>query len=178
MTGQISDVFIYKRKLFSLICMRGGRLLSPQDFGMCSEMLHTACYRGYYAVYKLTETELSLRELVLREKDGNYLPIEGVSPEKAPHQAHYRNLSVHVPFTGEIRLAKDLIRKFHIHMGFQKATAFKTVYDITLDDGRIIDMKDRSKEMEIRRGAFKERYESEDLLLAIVEAFSLDMDLE
>jgi hypothetical protein len=178
MTAQISDVVIYKEEHFALIGIGGGRLLSPERFGMCSEMLHTGCYRGFCAVYELTETELLLRELVLREKYGNYLPIGGVFPEKYEHHAHYRNLSAHVPFTGKMRLAKDFIEDFYIHMGYQKPTAFKTVYDITLQDGRIIDLKDRSKEMDVKRGAFKKRYELTHPVHAIAEAFSLDLDLE
>ena len=63
-------------------------------------------------------------------------------------------------------------------MGFQKVAAFKTVLEITLKDGRVIEIKDRSQEIEQKRGAFKRRYESGDCFETIEEAFSLGMDLE
>jgi len=180
MTAQISDTFIFKGEQYSLIGMEGGDLISPEHFGMHPEMLHTACYRGFYATYELTEKELYLRELTLCEKDGNYLPINGVLPEKENHQASYHNLSILLPFTGRIRLAKDFIQDLYTHMGFQKPTAFRTVYDITLENSRVIELKDRSRDMEKKRGAFRRYYRR--LIQAIQredevsKAFSLAMD--
>lgn len=182
MTAQISDTFIFKGEQYSLIGMEGGDLISPEQFGMRPEMLHTACYRGFYATYELTETGLYLRELTLCEKDGNYLPINGVSPEKEEHQASYYNLSILVPLTGRIRLAKDFIKELYVHMGYQKPTAFKTVYDITLDNGRVVELKGRSNEMKKKRGAFRRYFRK---LIRVIQrkdevskAFSLDMDKE
>ncbi len=63
-------------------------------------------------------------------------------------------------------------------MGFQKPTAFKTVLDITLKDGKVVEIKDRAKEMEEKRGEFKKRFESGELRQSIEESFSLDMKLE
>lgn len=142
------------------------------------EMLHTACYRGFYATYELTEDALYLRRLTLNEKNGNYVPIGGVEPERGDHEATYRGLGEVVPFTGKLRLAKDFIEDFYIHMGFQKPTAFRTVFDVTLDDGRPVDVRDRSQEMEAKRGEFKRCYESGDIREGIEHAFSLEMDFE
>ncbi len=178
MTAQIPDTFLVKGDEYSLIGMSGAHLVSPEQFGMEPEMIHTACYRGFFAMYELTEEALYLRELTLREKNKNYLPIEGIEPAKGDYQATYHGLSVVVPFTGRIRLAKDFIDELYIHMGYQKPTAFKTVLDITLKDGRINEIKDRSQEMEQKRGSFKKRYESGNISQAIEEAFSLDLDLE
>lgn len=178
MTAQISDTFLFKSDKYSLIGMSGGNLASPEQFGMQPEMMHTACYRGYFATYELTEEALYLRELTLREKNRNYQPIQGIQPAQDGYQATYHGLSVAVPFTGRIRLAKDFIENLYIHMGYQKPTAFKTVLDLTLEDGRVLEIKDRSQEMEQKRGSFKKRYESGKMTETIEEAFSLDMDLE
>jgi hypothetical protein len=178
MTAQISDRFIFKGEEYSLIGMTGGYLASPKQFGMEPEMIHTACYRGFYATYELTEKSLYLRELTLREKNGSYLPIEGIEPTKEEYQATYHSLSFVVPFTGKIRLGKDFIEELYIHMGYQKPTAFKTVLDLTLQDGQVVEIRDRSQEMEKKRGAFKKHYESGNIEQTTDEAFSLDMDLE
>ena len=179
-TGQIADTFLFKGEKYSLIGKTHGALTHPKQFGMTPVMISTGCYRGYYATYNLTDTNLFLRDLTLREKYEEYLPINDVEPdtESKKYQASYHNLKVEVKFTGKIRLAKDLIRGLRIHMGYQKPTAFKTVLDITLKDGKIVDIKNRSKEMEDKRGKFKKRFESGELKQPIVEAFSLDMKLE
>lgn len=201
MTAQFTDTFIFRGDQYSLIGIDGGTLALPEQFGMEPEQFSSACYRGFYATYELTEEALYLREMTLREKNGNYLPIAGILPGKegdkatrslsmdvqayvvfpssqAAHIATYHDLNVVISFTGKIRLARDFIHELYIHMGYPKATAFKTVLDITLKDGRVIEINDRSQEMEQKRGAFKKHYESENMFQTIPEAFSLDMDIE
>jgi hypothetical protein len=179
-TAQIPDTFIFEANEYSLIGKTEGDFATPEQFGMSAIMMHTACYRGYYATYELRKEGLFLIEFTLREKDGNYLPISGKLPVvDAKHlQATYSHLNVVVTFSGKIRLGKDFIKDLYIHMGYQKPTAFKTVLDITLKDGRLIEIKDRSEEMEKRRGAFKKAYESGELNKSIDDAFSLDLKLE
>lgn len=179
-TAQISDTFIFKDNKYSLIGKTKGNLATPSQFGMSAVMIHTACYRGYYATYELTEKGLFLQKLTLREKNKNYLSISDNRPviNKEKNQATYSNLNILVQFSGKIRLAKDFIRELYIHMGYQKPTAFKTVLDITLKDGRVIEIKDRSEEMEKKRGAFKKAFESGEINKSIKDAFSLDMELE
>ena len=179
-TGQISDTFIFKGNVYSLIGKTDGDIAHPKQFGMNPVMIHTACYRGFYASYELTDEAIILKELTLREKETNYLPITGVKPDidTEKNRATYKGLNIKVNFTGKIRLAKDFIKQFYIHMGFQKPTAFKTVFDITVKEGSIVEIKDRSKEMEKKRGEFKQRFESGELRQSIEESFSLDMKLE
>ena len=178
MTAQIPDTFLFKGDCYDLIGISGGDLASPEQFGMEPEMLDTSCYRGFYATYELTEAGLYLRELTLGEKNEQYLPIGQVQPELEDGKATYRDLDELVSFTGQIRLAKDFIDELYIHMGYQKPTAFKTVLDIILDNGQVVEIKDRSQEMEKNRGRFKERYESGSIVQGIDDAFSLAMELE
>jgi hypothetical protein len=178
MTAQINDTFWYRGDAYSLVGVAGRGLASPAQFGMEPEMMGTACYRGFYAVYELTDEAMHLKCLALNEKHGKYPPIDGVEATRLIPYAEYKGLNVSIPFTGKLRLAKDLVEELYVHMGFQKPTAFKTVLDITLEKGQIIDVEDRSREMEQKRGAFKERYESGNPLETIEQAFSLDMDLE
>ena len=178
MTAQTSDTFLFKGDTYDLIGMTEGDLASPQQFGMEPIMISTGCWRGFYATYELTDDALYLRELTLREKSGNYLLIGETRPFKENHQATYIGLSEVIRFTGKIRLAKDFISELYIHLGYQKSTAFKTVLDIALKDGHVVEIRDRSQEIELKRGAFKKRLESGDLELMIGEAFSCDMDFD
>ena len=75
-------------------------------------------------------------------------------------------------------MVKDFIHDRYMHMGYPKASAFKTVLDMSLKDGRIVEILDRSREMGQKRAAFKKRYESGDKFQTTEEAFSLNMDLE
>jgi len=67
-------------------------------------------------------------------------------------------------------------------MGFPKPSAFKTVIDLTFEDGQLKETKNRSREMKKKRGTFKKFYnkycKSGKIGQAVEEAFSLDMDLE
>jgi hypothetical protein len=121
--------------------------------------------------------------MTLREADNNYLPIDSVLPEKDDdYDFSYHNLNVPVPFTGQIRLAKDIIWDLVINMGFHNPTTFRTVYDITLENGKIIDVKDRSREMEKKRSPIRRSYRKLIQIIRrenqITQAFSLDMDKE
>ena len=177
MTAQVLDKVFFKGDEYSIIGITG-ELVSPKQFSMTSDMISTACYRGFFATYELTEECLYLREFTLNAKDGNYRPIEGIDPVKTGFQGTYQNLSVEVPFTGRIKLGKDFVQKLHVNMGFQKATAFKVVLELKLKRGRVVEITDRSQEMNQKRGAFKKHYNSGDIHQTIAEAFSLDMGLE
>lgn len=180
MTAQISDTFIFKGKRFELIGLEGGELFSPEPLGMEPEMIHTACYSGFYATYRLNKNSLILTKLTINDANNYYPTIDGVEPDLDEYEriAVYDNLKYVIPFTGKIRLARGFIEELYIHMGYQKATAFKEVYDITVEKGKIIEAKDRSADVEKKRGAFKERYESEELIGRIDMAFSMDLEFE
>lgn len=178
MTAQTADMVIFKGEQYALVGIEGDRLATPEKYGMEPESISTGCRRGFYATYELLEDGLYLKEMTLREKHGNYCPIGGVEPTKERYQSTYHNLNEWISFSGKIRLAKDFIREYYIHMGFQKPSAFETVFDITLQNSRITSIKDRSQDMAMKRGQFKDYYESGDFFTTIVDAFSLDLDLE
>ncbi|MBA4312044.1 MAG: hypothetical protein C0417_05390 [Chlorobiaceae bacterium] len=177
MTAQMADRFLCNNDQYSLIGIKGGGLCTPKSFGMESEMMSTACYRGFHALYELTEKELILREFTLNEPNNNYVPIGDVKPIITEYYGTYEKLNVIVDFTGKIRLAKDFLREFYIHMGYQKASAYETIYDITIEHGRVLVINNRSEEMKQKRGQFMEQFESGNLKQSIDNAFSLDMDL-
>ena len=183
MTAQISDSVFFEGQEFQIIGIEGSALFSPVDFGMQPEMRCTACYRGFHVKYELADGSLYLKELYITEANGKAAPLGGVSPEYhsnsiMPDEACYYGLKIPIPFTGKIRIAKDFIPKMYVHMGFQKASAYKTVLDITLEEGQVVEGHDRSKEAKKIRGNFKKRYEAESGDHIIFEAFETDMDFK
>lgn len=151
-----------------------------RHFGLKPEMMHTACYRRFYATYQLAMDSITLKELRVRDKNGQYPIIEGVEPrmDERGSIAIYRDLEYPIRFTGKIRLARDFIQELYIHMGYQKASAFREVLDITTDEGRIVGVNDRSDEIKQIRGGFKQRYESGSIIDRIDDAFRLDLEIE
>ena len=175
MTAQISDIFIYDRKQFELIGIKGDDIFSPENYGMTPEATTSACWRGWYATFKLNKPGLFLHELTINEKNQNYMPLNGVEPENG----RYSNLKMKLPFTGKIRLARDFLDEYYVHQGFQKPSAFKTVIDFSIENGKIIDINDRSDEVEKIRGQFHDKYNgSTNIVQRIDDAYSMDMELE
>jgi len=187
MTGQIPDKVYYEAREYSLIGAGGGPLFDPTEYGIEPCKPHTACYRGYIATYSLDDdgrftleelrvwTEKILWRIGSDEAEGGLPPINGVRPFLC---GEYSYLRLRIPFTGVIRLAKDFSEECYVHQGFQKASAYETVLDVKLKKGRLVEVKDRSKEAARRRGEFRKRYmEDGDVVKAVDEAFDLDLDL-
>ena len=138
MTAQIADRILYIGDIYSIIKVTDGELASPVQFGMEAERMHTACYRGFYSMYVLTEDILYLKQLTVKEKNQNYLPIKGIEAQKYRYGYTYHDLSEIIKFTGTIIIAKDFIQELYIHAGYQRAIAFESVYEITFKKGRFI----------------------------------------
>jgi len=201
MTAQIADSFIYQCERHDLIGMTGDAVLfNPKAFGMNPSPSTSACWRGYYCDYEVKTDGIYLRDLMIHEKSeqrkplngvmlvawprssrspvGQYKPLNGVTPVVDGYGGKYENLNLLVPFTGQLRLARGLIRELSIHMGFQKPTAYEHVFDLTFDKGFLIRTNDRSTEVAERRGEFRKWYATHSGIESVAEAFSLDMELK
>ena len=109
MTMQRTDGVELHGATYFLIGGNGGPLATPEYFAMKSEMLSTACYRGYYALYAFVSDTLVLRDFTLRAVGGIYHALNGVKAQGLPAQGTYRGLELIIPFTGTLRLANGII---------------------------------------------------------------------
>ncbi|MBD2616502.1 hypothetical protein H6G94_35690 [Nostoc punctiforme FACHB-252] len=182
MTSQIPDTFLYNGEEYQLVALAGEGLITPQDYGMQPQMLETACYRGFYSTYEITDEGLFLTQMVIGEVKGRHKPIQGVMPSIPSGDRYgyptYQGLRLLTPFTGKMRLGKDFIRDLYVRMGYQKGSAFETLLEFSFEAGRLLSVQDISAENSQKRGTFKERFETGELVQSIDEAFSLDMDIE
>ena len=185
MTEQIRDRYLYQKEEYELLEHPGQSLFSPEPFGMEPVMMHTGCWRGYYAEYEIVNDAIYLNKLTIRDRNGKYVPIGGVIPEKAfvrpdifPQEKElnaatiegktvyypensatsvvYSNMSFKLPFTGKIRLAKDTVVDVPHEMNLlvillYEASRYRTVIDLTIDEGTVVQVVDRSQEIESRR---------------------------
>jgi hypothetical protein len=161
MTAQIPDRVRYKGESYALVGIKGSRLLSPQNFGMTPTMIHTACYRGYYAEYSCTDGKLVLTTLTVKTANDKYKEINGIRPVRDPQEfstAHtYTGLNIATAFSGGLLIAKDFIQEMYVHMGFQKPLAFKTVIELLFENGQLVNEIDYSEKMVQIRESVKEQ---------------------
>ena len=182
MTGQWPDEFRYQGIRYDLVGMSGSGLYTPMDFGMAPFSSCTACWRGYILRFDCVDDALILDGMDINIREP--ATINGVEPQVG--QEHfkytYSNIGLKTHYTGTILLAKDFIQKIYVHMGFQRPMAYRTVIELAIDDGNILEVRDLSARMaEMRkqdptRGAHPKR--PDDIEGWIEKTFSLDYESE
>jgi hypothetical protein len=146
-TAQIHDKVHYRFVEYSLLGADGGRLPTPFDFGILPTMMHTGCVRGYLLAFAIESERLFLREMTVRSMDKTYPPIAGRQPEISPYSdAVYKDLDLPLDFSGGMLLGTDFIRERYVHMGFQSPSSFRKVVGLRFERGKVIEMRDRSRE--------------------------------
>ena len=149
MSVQMSDTVLFRRYSHELLQVTTEEgLLTPEQFGLQPEMMHTACYRGFYLGYSLTKNGLFLRRIKVRDGRGHYPPIDGVVPvvDECFWTATYRGLNVPVSYTGGMRIGRDPnVEKLSGHGSIlPQVEAFRLLWELTLEQGRLVDAIDRS----------------------------------
>lgn len=137
LTVQVKEKLVFKNELCSIIETFGGRLASPNQFGMEAKAPTSECLIDFQANYALVEECLILKNMTFQEKSGNYLPIGRVNPEIYNKKAIYNNIGIKIIFTGKLRIAKNLINIIAIREKDENPLGFVSAIDITLDHGLV-----------------------------------------
>lgn len=128
----------------------------------------TACWRGYRALYTISDSRLVLDELNINLVDeyGDYLdvlgpPINGVDPVEFPgkfklFRSAYFGLRLPIKYTGGVLIASYLIESLYVHAGFHPAWKYRSVIELLFNDGYLENTIDRSESMEEIRNLFIE----------------------
>jgi hypothetical protein len=161
MAAHIFYTCLINNDQYILIGRSGDKLISPEQLGMQLPELYDDCHQSFYwAMYELIKEALFLRGISTISGNENFISIGESEPVKDFYKTAYCSLDVAIPFTGKIRLAKGFIDEPYINMSYQKAMAYKKVFDLTLVEGQMVKVKNRSLEMEQKRDALKGCYES------------------
>lgn len=200
MTAQITDCYKFNGEEYKIVASSMDILFNPEDYGLEAHMSSTACWRGYWCDFNISEDGIVLDNLYLYNMDGNYPPLNGieVSPQEfeevsgvqldfdtkewvdykeivpinSGHRT-YGNLNIRIPFEGKLLLGKDFLRDYYIHMGFQQGWAYKTLIELEFKDGKMISRKDLSyKAEEMRKIIDADGLEQDNLLKWIGNSFS------
>ncbi|OEU06105.1 hypothetical protein FRACYDRAFT_256534 [Fragilariopsis cylindrus CCMP1102] len=177
MTGQQLDVLHNNGQDYAIVEFEGGDgyiYKPPETISICS--ISTACAIGYLCRYEVSTVNgnLILRSFRVRTDDSVYPRIEGVDPvdqgisftssleRVCTLWADYVGMNVHVTrFTGRIMLGADYLRGSydHLHSG---ATCYKNVWEIDVQQGRVVKAVDVSGEVAARRLKNEQRHVHDD----------------
>ncbi len=192
MSGQIEDDFLYRDVTYAVAGISDRGLFDIGRLGLQPTMPHTACSRGYLAVFGLVESQLVLHTLhvhLLKPGPGfERRPgpvINGVTPTPSRDRDdlfnnHYEGLDLPLDYTGGLLLAAGFIQELYVHMGFQAPWKYQRVVELIFDAGTLTAAHDRSEEMAaIRRrvvasggrGEFGESGRDADVVAWIERAF-------
>lgn len=145
MTAQRQDTFIYKKEDYDLVAMSKPLSFKPEDYGIIPEGLDTACWAGFWCEYSISEEGIFLKNFYVNSKDGNYPEINGVTPVKKKLEILYgryqlyKDVNLKIPYTGRILIGKDFLREYYIHMGYQRAWAYKVLKELIFQEGILVE---------------------------------------
>ena len=159
MTAQLPFIITYNEEEYVLGGLSNGPIFSPEDWGVETEGDCSALWRGYNYGCDIIEDVLYLTFVYLNPKDELYPEIGGIAPEGGA----YRGLKIKVQYNGKVRLLQDFDRQYYVHQGFQSAAAHDTVLDLTLEEGVVIKIVDRSKEAQRHRRLFHKGFGNSSL---------------
>ncbi len=84
-------------------------------------------------------------------------------------------------FTGGVLIAKDFVEDMGAHMGFKKPMAYKTVFELKIRNGKLIEENDKSeimakwREENYGEGSAFRSEQNEDLEGWVSNSFSLNI---
>ncbi|MFP5273687.1 hypothetical protein [Coleofasciculus sp.] len=145
MTAQVPDTFYYNGEKYELVECDGEKFITPQDYGMYPDMLHTACHRGFVSTYEITNEGLFLKEMTIGEVIPRWKPIQGIMPRDDSWGSYtYEGLNLLTPFTGKIQLGKNLLIDPNAHMGYPPKIAYQTLLEFSFKQGKVTSVYDLS----------------------------------
>lgn len=183
MTAQIPNTVVFRKMVYDIIGLENGRLFYPEDFGFRPSMIHTACCDGFFARYLIRKSGLYLERLTIYSEDQVYPHLNRIAPKPSRQEygcMFYDRVFLPIPYTGAIRLGRDFINRYYVHLGYQKPSGYETVIDCFFRSGALVRCVDRSREAAAIRGRFRNEFNSfsdGSAIDLIDHAFSLDMEL-
>lgn len=148
MTAQISDSFICGDREYSVIAMSLPLDFSPRRYGLSPFSACTACLKGYWCSYNISESGIVLDKLFIHTLDNKYPEINGVTPsgedETCLGHRFYKNLDLKINYTGKILIGDEFIQEYYIHMDTQCAWAYKVLIELVFENGKLTEKNDKS----------------------------------
>ncbi|MFX0091510.1 MAG: hypothetical protein ACFFBD_07080 [Candidatus Hodarchaeota archaeon] len=144
MTAQISDIFKFNGEEYDIVGLDGPDLFDPNKEGFEPQMASTACWRGFQLTFEANNGFIYLNEMSIRQEKSKV--FNGIKPVKGEWRfTHkYVDMKHKLPFTGGILIGKNFIQSMYVYMGFQRPIAYRTVIELVIKDGGILEVIDHS----------------------------------
>ncbi len=190
MTAQIGDRFRLEDIEYSVVAISNPIKFDPRVYGITPVPACTACWRGYWCVYKITEEGIFLEDLYINSQDDYYPEIHGVLPvygdterNRFKYMGHhlYKDLHLKLNYAGKILVGREFLEEYYIHMGYQRAWSYNTLKEFVFSDGVLVEINDQSEIAEKIRKIINENEDFDNKLRHNIadfvnESFSLDYD--
>ncbi len=152
MTAQIGDSYLYKGGDYQIVAMSVPLKFDPRFYGFKPESVTTGCWNGYWCRYKISEEGIFLDKLFIHCVDEEYPTLNGVSfevneagePVECMGHRVYNDLNMKVEYHGKILVGDEFIHDYYVHMGYQRAHAYKVLKEFVFQDGKLIEVIDHS----------------------------------
>lgn len=147
MTAQIADSVIFRGHRYAFTAVEGKGLFDPSARGISLAPVGTACWRRFVCHYQVARDRLLLRGLDVGH-EGSPPTIDGVSAVKQDWVWHYDRLGIDIPFTGKLLIGRgEVALRPYLNMGFRRARLYATVWNLTFDEGKLREAKDRTAQL-------------------------------
>lgn len=155
MTAQAPDFVTFEGTEYAIAGIDGQGLFDPESVSLATPMISTACWRGHIDYYTVAEGRLRLTSVAL----GSMATFEGRALEQGMSVAggqvvpadrswgaawQITGWELAVPFTGTLLVGRDFVQETYVHMGFNPAWRFRTVWEFAVDEGVVSAALDRS----------------------------------
>lgn len=156
MPAQFHDGFDINDECYSISAVE-----HPEDLFDCArynlmpKMKDKACKRGYTVIFRLSDDQQLIMDRLYTNNRGKPAPpINDVMPIPLKNPAgnlFYRNINMPIAYTGGIVITTEIISSVVANAGFQPPINFKTVLELTFEEGVCIKQDDLSLLAKIRR---------------------------
>jgi len=184
MTSQIPDIFKFNGEEFDIVGIDGPDLFDPNNEGFKPQMTTTACWRGFQLKFGANNKEIYLDEMSIRQEEGIVFkgrkPIQG--ERRFTHK--YVDMNYKLPFTGRLLIAKNFIQSMYVHMGYQRPIAYRTVFELVIKEGDVLEVIDHSKYYKVLRkkdpdkDAYPKTSSEEDIRDFVEKSFSRRYEID
>lgn len=202
MTAQIGDHYFGNKKEYTAVALSVPMNFKPQNYGLEPQSCCTACWRGYWCEYNITEDGLFLQNFYMNNSKGNYPDLNGVSvspvsyhevirldlkrkteaiAQAEDYMGHrkYEDIMMRIPYTGRMLVGRKFLSRYYIHMGFHRSWSYEELREFIFENGYLkgtIDHSDMAQKIreEIESKKLKPVNTEENIAKFVKKSFSLD----
>jgi len=144
MTMQASEFLEAEDRSYVVYGFDGENQFSPESIGIKIDGASTACYRGWFANWRLWDGRLFVNELTIYSR--RVPPICGIRPEIGDFSSKYRGLMLSSGFTGELTVipAEDQSRARVLYYCIPDKDEIVSQFVLTFTLGRLKSVKNTS----------------------------------